>query len=695
MKKIAITLYLIISIVLTYSVQAQLDRSQPPKPGPAPTVNIGDYSTFTLANGLKVIVVENHKTPVITWQLTLDIDPVMEGDAKGYVAFAGELMRAGTKNLTKQQIDAEVDFIGASLSTYSTGIYGSSLTRHKDKLLGLMSDVLLNPVFPQEELEKLVTQGISGLTTGENDANTMVDNLTTALVYGADHPYGEVMTKESLGKVTRDHLTGHYNTYFKPNVAYLVIVGDIKVKEAETLANKYFGKWEKGVVPTKNYAVPHPPSSNKVAFANRDGAVQSVLSVTYPVVMKPGSPDAIKAGVMNSILGGGVFSGRLMQNLREDKAYTYGARSSLSSDKLAGSFSARTEVGNNVTDSALVEILHEMNRMVTEPVDQKTLDLVKNFMSGNFARSLESPRTVAGFALNIERYNLPRDYYATYLEKLAAVTVDDVTAMAAKYIKPENAWIIVGGNKGEVAPKLERFSHNGEVLFFDAYGRKVESSGAVVPAGLTAEKVIENYVKAIGGADNLKGIKDQVIRMSTTMQGMTINIVSTHKAPGKILVTTGMGGNVMQKQVFDGTRGVMSAMGQTMELSGKQLAEMKNQANLQIELDYQKLGFKLELLEAEDVDGKPAYKVQITSPEGTAKTEYYDMGTGLKVKTVATQDTQMGPMTVTASYGDYREVDGILFPFSIKQQVGPQNLDMKVDGIDINKGVSDDLFKID
>ncbi len=693
MKKIIFLLFA--GLILAFNLNAQLDRTQPPKPGPAPVINIGDYNLFTLSNGLKVIVVENHKTPVISWQLTLDVDPVMEGEHKGFVDLAGQLLRTGTKNRSKQQIDEEVDFIGASLSTFSTGIFGSSLTRHKEKLLELMSDVLLNPAFPQEELDKMITQSVSGLTSQESDANSMVDNMINSVVYGSSHPYGEVVTKESLGSVTREHITNYYNTWFRPNTAYLVIVGNITTKEAKNLAGKYFKDWKKGDVPNSNYASPHPPQVNKVAFANRDGAVQSVLAVSYPIDLKPGSPDAIKASVMNSVLGGGVFSGRLMQNLREDKAYTYGARSSLSSDKLTGSFTARTEVGNNVTDSALVEILYEMDRLVKEPVDQKSLDLVKNFMNGNFARSLESPRTIANFALNIERYKLPKDYYKTYLEKLAAVTVEDVSAMAAKYIKPENAWIIVGGNKDEVSPKLKRFSQGGEILFFDAYGRRTENTDAAIPSDMTAEKVIENYINAIGGEARLSEITDLVIKMSAEMQGMTIEMESNQKAPGKILLTTSMGGNVLQKQVFDGERGMVSAMGQNMELSGKQLSDMKMQAKLNLEMEYKSLGFGLKLLDPDNIDGKPVYKVQITSPEGTVKTEFFDVTTGLKVRTVSSQDTQMGPMTITVNYGDYREVANVKFPFAITQQMGPQAIDLKVLSVELNSGISDDLFKID
>jgi predicted Zn-dependent peptidase len=685
----------IAGLFLAISLSAQLDRSHPPAPGPAPVINIGEYDMFTLPNGLKVIVVENRKVSVISWQLTLDVDPVMEGDAKGYVDLAGQLMRSGTKNRSKLSIDEEIDFIGASLSTYSTGIFGSSLTRHREILLSLMSEVLLNPVFPQEELDKVIEQSLSALAVNENDANNIANNLISSVVYGSDHPYGEVVTKESLNNITRDHLVNYYNTYFRPNVAYLVIVGDITTKEAKKLTKKYFKDWKKGDVPKHSYTSPQAPDVNTVAFGNRDGAVQSVLAVTYPVKLVPGDPDLIKARVMNSILGGGVFSGRLMQNLREDKAYTYGAGSSLASDRLTGSFSARTEVGNNVTDSALVEILFEMNRMVNEKVDKHSLDLVKNFEAGNFARSLENPRTIASFALNIERYKLPKDYYATYLERLAAVSVEDVYEMAAKYLKPDNAWIVVAGNKDDVSPKLARFSKNNEVLFFDPYGRKAVQSATEIPAGMTAEKVIENYLKALGGTEKLKSVTEQVIKMSTEMQGMTLEMASYHKMPGKILVTTSVGGNVMQKQVLNGDRGQVSAMGQKMELSGSQLEEMKTQARIFPELDYKSTGYELSLTDMETVEGKPAYKVKVTAPGGNSKTEFFDAASGLKVKTVASQQTQMGPMTVTATYSDYRETSGIKIPFAIKQSVGPQNIDLKVTAVEINGGISDDLFSLE
>ena len=692
MKKIFSFLFLSLFIVLT--VSAQLDRSQRPQPGPAPVIQLGDFESFTLRNGLKVIVVENRKVPVVSFQLTLDIDPVQEGTSKGYVDLAGSLMREGTKNRTKQQIDEQVDFIGANLSTFSTGMFGSALKRHQETLLELMSDILLNPTFPEAELQRNLNQIKSGLEANRNDANFMARNVAQVAVFGQDHPYGEIMTPETLENITVDALKNYYNYYFKPNVAYLVIVGDINAREARRLANRYFGKWKKGNVHRMTYPTQPMPEGNRVALANRDGAVQSIVYVTYPVEYTPANPDAIKASVMNSVLGGGVFSGRLMQNLREDKGYTYGARSNLSSDRLMGRFTASTEVRNSVTDSTVVEILGEMRRLINEPVEEETLQLVKNFMNGSFARSLESPRTIANFALNIKRYNLPEDYYATYLEKLHAVTVSDIQAMAAKYLKPDNAIIVVAGNRDDVIDNLKKFSANGEVELYDAFGRKVEGPRAV-SGEVTAQNVIEAYVAAIGGAAKLKAVKDVTMNMSANIQGMTIEAVNKQKAPDMFYSALSMGGNVMQKQVFDGTRGRISAMGQSQEITGDDLTELKLQAALFPELRYAELGYTLELAGIEQIDGQDAYRVRFTSPTGSVRNEFFSLETGLRISSQVNQETPMGSMTMVTNFSDYREVNGVMYPFSIKQQVGPQMLDMKVNSIEVNTGLSDNDFQVD
>lgn len=685
MKKLIYTLFI---LFIAISVNAQLDRTVRPKAGPAPKIMLGDYNLFTLDNGLKVIVVENHKNPKITYQLSLDIDPILEKDKAGYISMTGNLLRAGTTSKTKAEIDQAIDFIGASLNTYSTGISGSVLTKHSNVFLEIMSDVLYHPSFPADELDKLKKQNISGIQFGKNDANSIATNVNSVITYGKDHPYGEVMTEKSIEGITIDECKNYYNTYFKPNVAYLIIVGDITLKEAKKQADQYFGSWKMGDVPTHSFEFPIVNKSPRVVVANRDGAVQSLIMVSYPLNYKPGNPDAIKGSVLNAIFGGSGTSTRINANLREDKAYTYGGYSSLNTDKLVGSFNASAEVKGEATDSAMVELLYEMNRMITETVSNEELEKIKSKMNGSFARSLESPSTIAGFALNIEKYQLPKDYYATYLEKLSKVTVADIQETAAKYLKPENANIIAVGNADELIKTMAKFSKNGKVEQFDFYGNPVKKMDT--PSDLSGMDIIHKYIEAIGGKERLLQVNDVTIKSGMTMQGMNLEINIFQKAPNKMVVETMMGGNMLSKSVFNGEKAkVKSPMGEQ-ELTGSDLEDMKAQSTLNAELYLSEMGMIVELKGAEDVDGKVAWKIQVTTPSGKTSVDFYDQESGLKVKSVA----QQGQMSITTLLSDYREVEGILFPFKMNQSMGPQSFDVLVKSIEVNKGIDDKIFAL-
>ncbi|MBW8334790.1 MAG: insulinase family protein [Prolixibacteraceae bacterium] len=685
MKKLVYSLFI---LFLATTVNAQLDRSIRPNAGPAPKIQLGDYKLFTLDNGLKVIVVENHKIPKITYQLSLDIDPVLEENQAGYVAITGDLLRAGTTTKTKAEIDEAIDFIGASLNTFPTGISGSVLTKFSGDLLAIMSDVLYNPSFPAEELEKLKKQNISGIQTAKNDANSIANNINSAVIFGNKHPYGEINSEKTFESITLDKCKEYYKTYFRPNAAYLIIVGDITLKEAQSQAKQYFGKWEKGVVPTHKYNFPELNKSPRVVIGNRDGAVQSAIMVSYPLEFKPGNPDAIKASVMNSILGGGSLSSRINANLREKKAYTYGAYSSLNTDKLVGSFNASGEVKGEATDSAMVELLFEINRMITEPVDNKMLEQVKSRMNGSFARSLENPLTIAGFALNIEKYKLPKDYYTTYLEKLSKVSVADVQELAKKYLKPENANIIAVGNADQLQKTMAKFSKDGKVEQRDFYGNPLKAMEA--PSNLTGMDVISKYVEAVGGKEKLVKVNDVTTKMGMEMQGMKIEIISKQKAPNKISVETLMGVNVLSKQVCNGVKAMVKSQMGNKELAGAELEEMLAQSTMNAELYLEKMGITAELKGSEDIDGQPAWKVQMNLPSGKNTVDFYDQKSGLKVKSIA----QQGPVSVTTLYSDYRLVEGVLFPFKLKQSAGPQSFDIVVSSVEVNKGIDDSVFEL-
>ncbi len=671
-------------------------RKAAPMAGDAPKIQIGKAETTKLENGLTVIVVENHKLPTVSYRLFVDNDPVTEKDAAGYVQMMGELLSKGTKTRTKAQIDESVDFIGASLNSDANGVSGNSLSKYSDKLLDLMSDVLLHPTFPAEELDKAKKREESNLASAKDDANTIARNVASVLTYGKGHPYGENMTEESLGKITLDQIKAHHSTYFKPNIAYLVIVGDISKDKAMKQAKQYFGKWQPGAVPKNNYTLPRPPEKAQVDFVAKPGAVQSVININYPVELQPGTPDVIRSRVTNAILGG-YFNSRVNANLREGHGWTYGARSALTPDILVGSFSGSASVRNAVTDSSLIEFLKEMNRMRTEKVPQAELQVVKNVLAGQFAQSLEQPGTVANFALNTARYKLPADYYEKYLETLQGVTAEEVLSMAKKYIRADRAHILVVGNKDDVAERLLQFGADGKINFYDVYGNPVKVNNAVLPADMTADKVLNDYINAIGGAAKIATLTDVQMTASMKTRGPEFSIKTWQKGGNKVVVEMTMNGQMVSKQVYNGEKAMQSGMGGATEpIEGEGLGDIKEQAAFSKEVNYKSAGYKLTLKGIEDVNGSNAYVVEVERPDGKKSTEYYDMKSSLKVREMSTSTGADGqPATQTIDIGDYKEVNGVKMPHTLNiTGLFPVPVKVTTTEMKANAGIDDAIFKL-
>ena len=676
---------------------AESFRSKAPGAAPARPINLGDYNSFELTNGLKVIVVENHKLPKVSYQISLANDMILEGDMGGYVQFAGDLLTKGTKNRNKSKIDEEIDYIGATLNSSSSGIFATSLKKHSAKLMDLLTDVLYNPTFPSDEFEKLKSQTLSELASAKTDANSIASNVASAICFGKNHPYGEVVTEKTVNNVTLNKCKSYYETYFRPNNAYLVIVGDITLQEAKAQAEKHFSQWKAAQIPDQTYKIPTPPTIPSVAFANKDGAVQSVINVTYPIDLQPGSSDELTANVMNNILGGGIFSGRLMQNLREKRAYTYGARSALNSDKLVGSFKAFASVRNMVTDSSVHEFLYEMKRMADEPVSENDLQLAKNSMAGGFARSLESPQTMAGFALNTYKYKLPKDYYNTYLARLEKVTIADVQRVAKKYIVPSNAYILVVGNKDEVAEKLLKFDGDNKIDYYDAYGEMLNYDNIAVPDGVTGKTIIEDYLDAIGGRAKLENITSMINTATMSLMGQEATIVTKHKLPDKFLFSMSMNGMTMQEQKYNGVKAMQAQMGKSQVFGpgDEDFEEMKSRTVIFDQLEYFKQNYKLEVKGSEDFEGSKCYKLSVTDPKNEMSMHYFDITSSLLRKVVANTGEGEKMVTMTTEYKDYKDVNGILMPHEIIiTGQAPFPLIMKVKNYEMNGTVNETDFEI-
>lgn len=691
MKKLFISA---LALAFASTTIAQVDRSKMPEPGPAPKIELGKTESFTLDNGLKVFVVENHKLPKVAYSLSLNIDGILEGDKAGTADLAGDLLSKGTENRTKEEINFGIDYIGARLNTYNMGVYASSLTKHQETLLDIMADVVKNAKFDEEELEKLRKQYISGLQTEINDPDAIASKVRKALLFGKDHPYGEVVTEETLENITLEDIQEYYSTYFRPNIAYLAVVGDVTVKEVKPLIKKHFGDWEKGEVPNQEFEMPSQPQITEVAFVNRPGAVQSVISVFNTIDLKPGSEDDIPASIANGILGGGFIS-KLNLNLREENAYTYGARSSINSDKLVGNFYASAKVRNEVTDSALTEMLNELMEMRKGEITQDELTTIKNYRTGTFAYSLENPQTKARFAINIDKYNLPEDYYETYLEKIAAVTLDKVKEVSKEYINPMNGYILVVGNQEEVAEKIKKFSPSGKINFYDPFGNEVEETTLKpAPEGVTAKSVIDQYIEAIGGKKNIEKVKSLKMLMSLSMQGFEIEMNSYFGENGEYLseTSTPMGSS---KQVFDGEKAKVESPRGNQMLEGEQLEAMKYEAVIFPELQFFTDKYEVNLKGVDTKADQKVYAVEVVKANGKKQMNYYSVESGLLVLSTQEVETQMGMMTQETHYENYKAVNKVKFPHTYKQNAGPQSMEITVNEVEVNPDLEEGLFKIE
>jgi len=561
-------------------------------------------------------------------------------------------------------------------------------------LLALMQDVLLHPSFPAEELEKTRKQMISGLTSEKTDPNSVSDKIGNVVRYGVRHPYGEFMTESTLSNITREDLLGYYQTYFSPSVATLVIVGDVTPEQAFAQANKYFGAWTGNAVPARTYPAPAELKANQVAFVAMPGAVQSVIDVTYAVPLNITSSDYLAATVLNNILGGSGFQTRLMQNLREDKAYTYGAYSSMSPDDVIGNFSAGASVRNEVTDSAIVQLLFEMDRLCNEAVSAETLKSAKSIMSGAFARRLESAGTVAQFAYNISKYNLPADYYETYLERLNAITAEDVQAAAKKYLKANNCYISVVGNK-DILEKLKPFSKNGEVMQFNTDGSV--SKGIIPPAaGVTAATVVEAYYAANGGKDKFKKVKTMQQEGKMSVMGTSINMETITQDNKMLRVEMSMGPIKVSTQIFDGEKLVVKAMGKEEAVEASDVTKAKMEADFFVRDHIADYGYSLNLAGSIIRNEKEVYILEtLDEKKKVVKTEYFDKASGQLISTLAIEEGPEGSVTSETNIKEFMTVEGMTFPKSIQLNAGGQVLDIAIEKITINGKVSKNAFKVD
>ena len=689
-----IQLYLIAGLLFISSINAQVDRSKIPTGGPAPQINLGEPVTKDLKNGMKLILVRNNKLPRVFFNLFLDNPPQSEGDKVGLSGITSSILGKGTKNYSKEEFIDEIDFMGANLNLGVSSSSGSSLSKFFPKLLNMMADGLLNPIFDEEEFNKSKERSIEGIKADENSVTAASRRVENILLYGKEDPRSEYLTKESLNNIVFQDVQPYFKKNFIPNNAYFIIIGDFDINGTINQIENLFKKWKKGKVQNTNY-ISNEINETAIHFVDMPNAIQSEVTFQNSISMKMNNDDYIRLLVTNKILGGGPEA-RLEQQIRENKGYTYVARSSTGTNKYGKArFGAFTSTREEVTDSAVIEILNEIQKIRTVTVSEKELNDVKAKYFGNFVLATESPSTIASYTINTETQDLDKNFYKNYLSNINSVTSTEIMNTANKYFKLYNGQIVVTGKGAALADKLENITFEGKklaVYYYDKYGNSIEKPvfNKEISSDVTAETVINKYIEKIGGSEKLNSVSTISLEASVTIPGAPFKPKAIIKEKNPNLTSMEMsveGMGTLMKQKFDGNNGYMEQMGQKIPMENDQLESERGQKGLFDEL-YMDTN-TMEIVSLGPVDGKDAYKIK--TKENSFN--YYDAESGLLIMTE--ESTTQGGNTITSitKFSDYREVDGILYAFKREINAGPQKIEFEITNVIFNEEISDEFFK--
>ena len=443
---------------ITPSATAADFPTSPPELGdPAPLL-MPPVVERRLPNGLRVLVVEHHELPLVTAMLAVrtgaEADP--DGEA-GLATMVADLLDEGTQSRNALQIAEQAALIGGSIFT-SAGWDASTITLRGntatlDSSLALMADVVLRPSFPAAELERLRADRLTGLVQLRDRGPAIADRVFNDVVFGAKHPYGRPTggTEASTDAISRASVQRFYDTYYRPNNAVLVVVGDVSPDDLVSRVQALFGSWQRAQVPATEFDAPSAARAGRIYIVDKPGAPQSSVRIGT-VGVERSSADYFPLVVMNTVLGGS-FTSRLNQNLRETHGYTYGARSSFGMRREAGPFTASAEVTGTLTDSSLIEFFNEL-RAIGDTVPRAELEKTKRYLQLQLPGNFETTGGIAGELLTVALYDLPLDYFDSYTDRISAVTQADVQRVARKYVQPGAMQVVIVGDRESIEPAI-------------------------------------------------------------------------------------------------------------------------------------------------------------------------------------------------------------------------------------------------
>ncbi|MEP7235907.1 MAG: pitrilysin family protein, partial [Ignavibacteriota bacterium] len=664
MKKLSITFLAL--LVFLGSASAQFDRKEKPTAGPVPKSAFPPFSEKKLKNGLRVIIVENHKQPLVFFRTLILSGNAQDKKSVGAASAVAALLEKGTKTKSAEDIAKKLDFYGAEVGAGSSvddiNIFISCMKKDMGEVLPIYADIIKNPSFPKEEFDKYASRTISGLIRAKQSPGELGRKMGRVLTY-AEHPYGEIITDESIKNLTPEMLKDWHGANFSAENAIIAVVGDVTEKEILPMLETQFGDWQKGSRIQPFYPALSETHGMTISLVNRPSSVQSTIRL-QKLGLAATNPNFDKASLLMSIFAGnGVigFQNRLFQNIREKHGYTYTPGGALTTSLDKGIFVAVAEVRNAVTDSALDQMLLEYRRLSSEQVPKQELDFAKGLITGKYLMDLANPQLTSAKALSILEYGLPKDYYSTYATRISEYTPEQLQEVGRQVYSPGDLNVIVIGDASQVKSKLERF---GRVNVYDLDLKPVKYVADLMkPTPMTLDQVIELMYKGMN-KPALEKIRSRETEgdkvMSMTGDSHSAKLTVIEEAPNKKYEKADFGAPIVIESRNDGQHVYQyyPGPGGTGAIAPNEKEELATSV-FNNALHLRDGGNTVKLEGVTSTPAGDAYVLDILFG-GVAHQKWY---VGAETGYVVRKSEISGEESLTSDFSDFRKVDDIPYPF--------------------------------
>lgn len=695
MKRIrAIVAFTILaSTFMAQTLAAQtIDRTQRPVADPAPEIAFPPYQTLLLDNGLKVFLVHDPR-PLVTMRLLVRGGNAVVGEKTGLGDAVADLMTKGAGGMSAQEFAEQIDFvggnIGASSSEDAISISASGLKKHIGKITELFANVVLRPTYPADELAKYQALQIDGLKASKKQSDFIADYAVRKVLFG-DAPFARMPSEKSINALTREDILNYHATYVKPENATLAIVGDLTASEVRALLNEKFATWKSTGKPVKLESGGVKVGKQKVVLVDRPTSVQSAIRI---VGAGPDytSSDRTRASLLSSILGGGTGLGnRLASNLRETHGWTYSPYSYFTTNLFGGSFVAAADVSNNVTDSAIVQMIFEIERLTKENVPDEELTLNVQSAVGTYLMSLANADRTATRVQSIDFYSLPTDHFDKLVEIYTSTTPSQLMAIAKKYFQKEKMAVVVVGKASDVQESLKQF---GDITLWNEDLQPVKGM-ETAEAGVSADQVWNSMLDAMGGKDVLRKVKSLSIegKMELSAGGQKIpgiyKMVQAYPRKEYVELTAQMGPQTMTlfQQFTTEESAAQIQQGQPIPMGDDEVQKQIASTHILQEAWLDALGGSVELKGIKEVDGKSCYVILLKREGADDQSYYIDRTTYLPYEIVAGESD--------IKFTGWGKVDaGITQPSGLIIGMGPSELVVNDLTYTVNGTVDEKIFQ--